>query len=63
MSMLHNEILNSVLPASIAKQEIALQDLLAKGSHISTQWTPNSVTYKNLGAVGQEKQKQKMVYH
>lgn len=48
------KILNSVLPASTAKQELALQGLLAKGSHISTQWTPNSVTYKNLGAVSQE---------
>lgn len=38
-----------------AKQEIALQGLLAKGSHISTQWTPNGVTCKNLGAIGQEK--------
>lgn len=49
------KILNSVLPASIAKQDIALQGLLAKGSHISTQWTPSGVTYKNLGSVGQEK--------
>lgn len=38
-----------------ANQEIALQGLLAKGSHISTQWTPNGVTYKNLGAAGHEK--------
>lgn len=54
MSMFHNENSQFCASSLYAKQEIALQGLLAEGSQISTQWKPSGVMCKNVSAVGQE---------